>query len=206
LASFPIEENGKIYYPTLSAGIAVAHHLEPLQDALTSAHQAEKKAKGIPGKNALAVIVDKRSGASRVIADTWVGIDYRLQTFIGWHCSNQIPDKAGYELRDLALRLESSQVEKKYDKGDAKAERDYKTERQSLDRAKRFEALRILRRKRAGHGVQEVSDGVLTELDGMLGDMLQRANSEDKTHVVGRLAEELIIARIFAEAVSQAER
>jgi len=62
---FPIDEDGVIRYPTLSAGIAVAHHLEPLQDGLTLARDAEKKAKGIPGKNALAVIVDKRSGASR---------------------------------------------------------------------------------------------------------------------------------------------
>ncbi len=62
---FPIDEDGVIRYPPLSAGIAVAHHLEPLQDGLTLARDAEKKAKGIPGKNALAVIVDKRSGASR---------------------------------------------------------------------------------------------------------------------------------------------
>jgi CRISPR-associated protein Cmr2 len=206
LESFPIEEDGKTYNPTLSAGIAVVHHLEPLQDALTLVRTAEKKAKGIPGKNALAIIVDKRSGAARVIADTWAGIDVRLQTFIGWHSSDQIPDKAGYELRDLALRLESSKVEKRNDKDDTKAEREYKTERKSLDRAKQFEALRILRRKRAGHGVQEVSGGVVTELEGMLGDMLQRANSEDKTHIVGRLAEELIIAKIFAEAVSQAKK
>lgn len=205
LKDFPIED-GEITYPTLSAGIAVAHHLEPLQDALTLAREAEKKAKGIPGKNALAIIVDKRSGVSRVVADTWANIDGRLQTFIGWHCSDQIPDKAGYELRDLALRLEGSRVERRDGKGDAKAEAQYTDEREYLDRAKRSEAIRILRRKRAGHGVQELSGEVLTDLDEILGDMLQRANSEDRTHVVGRLGAELIIAKIFAEAESQSEK
>jgi CRISPR-associated protein Cmr2 len=189
LKDFPIEEDGKINYPTLSSGIAVAHHLEPLQEALTLARDAEKKAKGIPGKSALAVIVDKRSGAARFVADTWASIDDRLQTFIGWHCSDQIPDKAGYELRDLALRLEGSKIETGED-------RDY------LDRAKRAEATRILHRKRAGHGRQEVSDQILSEFE----EMLQSANRGDQRHVVDQLAEELIIAKVFADAVSQAEK
>lgn len=188
LESFQIEEDGKTYYPTLSAGIAVAHHLEPLQDALTLARDAEKKAKGIPGKNALAVIVDKRSGASRVVADTWASIDGRLQTFIGWHCSDQIPDKAGYELRDLALRLEGSRAETNEDKI-------------ALDRAKRSEAIRILHRKRAVHGRQEVGELVLDKLE----NMLQLTNSRDQQLGVGQLADELIIAKVFADAVSQAE-
>jgi CRISPR-associated protein Cmr2 len=186
---FPIDEDGEINYPTLSAGIAVAHHLEPLQDALTLARDAEKKAKGIPGKNALAVIVDKRSGASRAVADTWANIDGRLQTFIEWHCADQIPDKAGYELRDLALRLEGSKVETKEDG-------DY------LDRAKRAEATRILRRKRGGHGREEVGDAVFAEFE----NMLRTANRSDKRHIVDQLADELIIAKVFAEAASQAKK
>jgi CRISPR-associated protein Cmr2 len=184
---FPIEEDGKINYPTLSAGIAVTHHLEPLQDALTLARAAEKKAKGIPGKSALAVIVDKRSGASRFIADTWASIDRRLQTFIGWHCSDQIPDKAGYELRDLALRLEGSKIE-------TEGDRDY------LDRAKLAEATRILHRKRGEHGREDLRDQVLVEFEGML----HSADSGDERHIVDQLANELIIAKVFADAVSQA--
>jgi CRISPR-associated protein Cmr2 len=189
LKEFPIAEDGKINYPTLSAGIAVTHHLEPLQDALTLARKAEKIAKEVPGKNALAVIVDKRSGAPRVIADTWVNIDGRLQTFIEWHCTDQISDKAGYELRDLALRLEGTRVETEKDKD-------------SLDRAKRAEATRILHRKRAGHGRQEVGDPVLAEFESML----QSTNSGDERHIVDQLADELIIAKIFAEAASQAKK
>lgn len=186
---YPIEEDGKINYPTLSAGIAVSHHLEPLQDALNLARQAEKTAKEVPGKNALAVIVDKRSGASRAVADTWANLGGRLQTFIGWHCSDQIPDKAGYGLRDLALRLEGSKIETKED-------RDY------LDRAKRAEATRILHRKRAGHGRQEVADPVLDEFESML----KSAYTGNERHVVDQLANELIVAKIFAEAVAQAEK
>ncbi len=206
LKEFPIRDDGKISYPTLSAGIAVTHHLDPLQDALTLARKAEGMAKDVPGKNALAVIVDKRSGVSRVVADTRTNIDRRLQRFIEWHSTDQIPDKAGYELRDLALRLEGSRVKKKDDGDDAKAEKEYEDEREYLNRAKQSEAIRILRRKRAGHGVQEIGGGVVTELEDMLGDMLRRAHSEDRTNVVGRLGTELIIAKVFAEAMSQAEK
>ena len=49
--------------PTLSAGLAIVHHLEPLSEALTLARKAEKAAKAIPGKNALAVTLSKRSGS-----------------------------------------------------------------------------------------------------------------------------------------------
>jgi CRISPR-associated protein Cmr2 len=39
--------------PTLSVGVAVAHHLNPLSDTLALARSAEKRAKAFPGKNAL---------------------------------------------------------------------------------------------------------------------------------------------------------
>src|SRR5205085_302802 len=109
------------------------------QDALELARKAEKKAKSVNGKNALAVIVDKRSGASRTVAGAWGTIDARLQKFIDWHCADVIPDGAAYQLRDLALRLEGSEAIPDADKED-------------LQKAKRYEAIRILHRKRAAHG------------------------------------------------------
>src|SRR6185295_3245084 len=139
-------------------------------------------------KNALAIIVDKRSGASRVIADTWARIDGRLQTFIRWHCADEIPDKAGYELRYLALQLEGSKAETNEDKV-------------SLTRAKRSEAVSTLQRKRAGHGREEVSAPVLDELEYML----NFTNGADEELAVDQLADELIVAKVFDDAVSQAE-
>jgi len=47
---------------TASVGIAIAHAKAPLQDVVRAAHAAEKRAKKIDGKHALAVTVMKRSG------------------------------------------------------------------------------------------------------------------------------------------------
>jgi hypothetical protein len=47
-----------------SVGIAIAHFKSPLQDAVRAAQAAEKRAKKLPGKAAVAVTVMKRSGES----------------------------------------------------------------------------------------------------------------------------------------------
>ena len=86
--------------PTLSVGIAVTHHLEPMSDALDLARQAEKEAKTT--RNALAVTVSKRSGSDRTVAGAWSTIDEQLETFILFHRHAQIPDGAAYELAKLA--------------------------------------------------------------------------------------------------------
>jgi CRISPR-associated protein Cmr2 len=56
--------------PTLSVGIAVGHVLEPMSILLDLARQAEREAKKA-GRNALAIIVDKRSGGQRRVAASW---------------------------------------------------------------------------------------------------------------------------------------
>jgi CRISPR-associated protein Cmr2 len=56
---------------TASAGIAIGHWLEPLGDLLQSARQAEKRAKQLPGKNAIAVELEPRGGEIvRIVART----------------------------------------------------------------------------------------------------------------------------------------
>jgi CRISPR-associated protein Cmr2 len=190
LDRFKISEKGKTYSPTLSVGIAVAHHLEPLEDALDLARKAEKAAKAVDGKNALAVIVDKRSGISRTLKGTWGTIDTRLNQFVEWHRREEIPDGAAYQLRDLANRLEVS---------DKVADED----REILQRAKIAEAKRILKRK-------EISAEALYKLENFLNgirDVLKKEHlakgNAEKDFVdqsVEVLADELIIAKIFAEA------
>jgi len=140
LASFKVLEDGKETSPTLSVGIVVAHHLEPLSDTLALARAAEKAAKSVPGKNALAVTVSKRSGVDRTVAGTWGTLDQRLERFIALHRTDAIPDGAAYELRDLALRLGF------------------------LEEAMRKEAMRILCRKEAQRGLQPIAKNVLQEL------------------------------------------
>lgn len=144
LASFKVMEDGKETSPTLSVGIVVAHHLEPLSDVLALARATERAAKSVSGKNALAVTVSKRSGVDRTVADSWGKLDQRLEWFIVLHREEAIPDGAGYELRDLALRLGT------------------------LEEAMRKEAVRILRRKEAQRGLQPVASNVLRKLDELI--------------------------------------
>jgi CRISPR-associated protein Cmr2 len=175
LDRFKITEIDRIYSPTLSVGIAVAHHLEPLEDALDLARKAEKAAKAVAGKNALAVIVDKRSGISRTLKGRWGTIDARLNQFVEWHVADEIPDGAAYQLKDLANRLEASEDEK---------------DKAALDRIKIVEAKRILKRKKREGGQHEIRQQTL---DSLFANLQSGISVEE-------LADELIIARIFADA------
>jgi CRISPR-associated protein Cmr2 len=56
---------------TASAGIAIAHHLYPLDAALEAARAAEKLAKKVPDKDAVCVCVLKRSGEAVTVRSKW---------------------------------------------------------------------------------------------------------------------------------------
>jgi len=181
LAGFTFEDHGETVSPTLSVGIVVAHHLEPLADALTLARQAEKAAKAVKGKNALAVTVSKRSGADCTVAGNWGDIDKRLDQFIWLHRDDRIPDGAAYQLRGLAVRLDVA--------NDSPVQADL------LD-VERREAVRILKRKRSQRGKEELDEQVSARLKALVrGGKLS----------VDELANELIVARVFAEATEQAD-
>jgi CRISPR-associated protein Cmr2 len=67
--------------PTLSVGLGIGHVLESMGDLLTLGRAAEKLAKGghLPmglRRNALAVIVDKRSGGTRQWRAQWTGSEF----------------------------------------------------------------------------------------------------------------------------------
>lgn len=176
--------------PTLSVGIAVTHHLEPLEDALEMVRLAERAAKSVDGKNAVAVIVDKRSGTSRIVRGTWGTIDERLKTYIGWHRKDAIPDGAAYELRDLALRLEVPK----------QAAEALKV---NLINAKEKEAIRILKRKNKDFGENVIDDNTVKKLEQFIADIESTRQPEEDAIEI--LADEMIIARIFADAEELAE-
>ncbi len=90
---------------TFSAGIAIVHHLEPLEDALNLARQAEREAKSLDGKNALAITLNKRSGAPRTIVGHWGEIDSRLDQFATHFQNKDLPYGLAYQLRDMFLHL-----------------------------------------------------------------------------------------------------
>ncbi len=60
---------------TASAGVAVVHHLYPLDAALAAAREAERQAKALAGKAAVAVTVLRRSGETRELASPWQALD-----------------------------------------------------------------------------------------------------------------------------------
>lgn len=60
---------------TMSAGIAIAHHLYPLDAALSAARNAEHRAKEVEGKNAVCVRVLKRSGETFDARSPWKVVD-----------------------------------------------------------------------------------------------------------------------------------
>jgi CRISPR-associated protein Cmr2 len=65
----------------VSAGIAVAHFKAPLQDVIRAARAAEHRAKGVPGKAALAVSLLKRSGEITEWTCRWA--DEGLELYAG---------------------------------------------------------------------------------------------------------------------------
>ncbi len=168
LDGFPAE-NGDT--PTLSVGLAVSHHLDSLADALDRARRAEKVAKRVPGKNALAIIFDKRGGAETTVKGTWDVFDTRLNALIDLYSEGAIPHGAAYELRGMSLRLDEERAEGNFPE------------------AIRKEALRILKRKREGGG-EKLSDKTTGQLEGFL-----------KDRKVSDFANELIIAREFDKAM-----
>lgn len=180
LKGFAFKDSGIDYQPTLSVGVVIAHHLEPLQDALTLARKAERTAKKVEGKEALAIILSKRSGVDKTIRGSWQKIDdyepldQRLLNFTQLHRAGDIPDGAAYELRDLFLRLNCEKQEPEYKK---------------LQAAMRKEAVRILGRKKIKN--KNILDALTRDIES------EKASVED-------LANELIVARIFADAFDQA--
>lgn len=159
--------------PTLSVGVAITHHLEPLSSVLDLARQAERVAKRT--RNALAIILSKRSGVDTTICGTWQGgFVVRLERFIELHQTDAFPDGAAFELRDL----------------------DERVGRILPNEALIAEALRILKRKRAQHGQTSLAEADLE----MIKQALEAGMRQQPRWSVNELANELIVAREFARA------
>ena len=168
--------------PTLSVGIAICHHTEPLQDALATMRRAEKEAKSVKGKNALAIILSKRSGTDTTIRGSWTNdrgtgksFGERLEWFIQLHLDDALPDGVAYELSDLWFRLRElpNQI------------------------PMRKEAVRILQRKRSNQGLNKVSKEILGKIESLI--MSQEFSLE-------AVANEIIVARDFKNAYNQANK
>jgi len=88
--------------PTLSVGIAIGHFLENLEDLLEYGRAAEKAAKGVPGKDALAVHLHKRGGSPIKIASRWeTEPEQRLTLYAELMQEQALPSKLPYDLMKL---------------------------------------------------------------------------------------------------------
>ncbi len=172
--------DGNTPSPTLSVGIAIVHHLDPLSDALALVRKAEKAAKSLVNKKALAITVSKRSGIDTTVKGHWDALDNRLCYWTKLLYDKQLPHGVAYELRNLALRFSSKDPR----------------EQESFIPILQIEAARILARKRAKYGQEAIDKKVVTYVKELLGypDKKQTVTVED-------LANEIIVARVFADAL-----
>lgn len=167
---FSFMENGVTKSPTFSTGIAVVHHLDPLSDSLELARSAEKKAKDVPGKDALAITVSKRSGVDRTIFASRTELADRLEKMTGFLYAKQIGKGSAYELQELHRLLGESGISVEAIKG---------------------EALRIIKRKR-----ESQSDHALEErVQDQFSEWIKASQIS-----IANLAQELIVAGVFADA------
>ena len=169
------DENGEEIYPTLSTGIVVAHHLMPLSDVLSMARGAEKEAKGVEGKNGLAVTISKRGGVERTIQGKWKDLYARLHKLIEFTRTGAISAGTAYELQELHRFLVQTNVPVDGLVG---------------------EALRIVMRKRESGGERVISKHVRVAFHQWL--VQDNISSND-------LAMEMIVAQMFASVADLVE-
>jgi CRISPR-associated protein Cmr2 len=190
LAPFLYEGNKS---PTLSVGIAVAHHLDSLRETLNLARSAEKQAKAMQGKNALAIRVSKRSGEERAVVGHWGKLDNQITRLIQFYRDSYIPEGMSYELRTQARRLAGPASDK------------------DLQQALWAETERILQRKLSirqktrGQQSDEDTKKIVKALLAMLGEEDQQGQLDISLSRVEEFATELMVARTFADAMELAE-
>ncbi len=99
-------------YPTLSAGLAIGHLMEPLGSLRARAGRAEHLAKGdgLPSgqtRNALAIVLGVRSGGELVWRANWddAAAFAALEAFTDAYRDGRLPSRAAYDLRAIDRRL-----------------------------------------------------------------------------------------------------
>jgi CRISPR-associated protein Cmr2 len=159
---------------TLSVGVAIGHFMESLEDLLEYGRAAEKDAKGVEGKDALAVHLRKRGGAPIRLRAKWTdGPDERIMGYARLMLAGAIPSKLPYDLRKLA------DIYKNWPP-------------KTVATALRQDVARLIRDKQPRSGRQymaQIEETLLTRLTD--GSSLRR------------FAEELLVARQIAAALKQ---
>jgi CRISPR-associated protein Cmr2 len=87
---------------TASVGIAIAHHLYPLDAALEATREAEKIAKRVDGKAAVAVRVIKRSGEAVTMRSKWDSMGGIFDELVRHFAEKRLSSRFAYDLSERA--------------------------------------------------------------------------------------------------------
>jgi CRISPR-associated protein Cmr2 len=90
---------------TLSAGVAIFHALDALDEAIQAARHAEKTAKKVDGKNAVCIVVQHRSGAPVSAVDKWDRMLELLDRIDRAYRADQLSFGFAHELAGLLARV-----------------------------------------------------------------------------------------------------
>jgi CRISPR-associated protein Cmr2 len=173
-------KTGEGKWPTLSVGVAIGHFMENLEDLLEYARAAEKAAKKVEGKDALAVHLHKRGGSPIRVRGRWTDRPAnRLIRYAQLIQEEAIPGKLPYDLRALADLYAGWRSDAKGDK-------------QQLAEAIKSDVLRVIRDKQPRSGRRHMA-----EIEGLL-------NAVNDVADLRRLAAELLVARQIAPSLRQA--
>ncbi|MGC1378212.1 MAG: type III-B CRISPR-associated protein Cas10/Cmr2 [Anaerolineales bacterium] len=169
--------------PSLSVGLAIAHHLTPLSDVLEQARNAEKAAKKVKDKNGLVISMSKRGGSERLVTGKLPELSGRMETLIGYSRPNKdgkvaISHGAAYELEELQRRLDIPDLDKK-------------ALREMLEK----EAIRIIGRKRESGGDEKMKEETRQKFEDWF---------KDENLSLNELAGEMVIAAELAKAYEMA--
>jgi CRISPR-associated protein Cmr2 len=89
---------------TISAGAAIVHEMEPLDEAREMARVAKKTAKDLRGKNALCMTEAPRSGAPVTVAGHWDWMLPTLRDVVTAYAEKRLSYGFGHELWDVLNR------------------------------------------------------------------------------------------------------
>jgi len=168
--------------PTLSVGIAIGHFMENLEDLLDYGRAAEKAAKKVEGKDALAVHLHKRGGSPVTIASPWKNNpETRLCQFANLMITGIIPTRLPYELRSMAIH--------------------YKNWADNADLAIRQDLYRLISKK-TSRGVETVRQALEPYLKATCSSKSDDSPAMSPSKLM-MFARELLIARQLATALKQ---
>ncbi|MEO7018999.1 MAG: type III-B CRISPR-associated protein Cas10/Cmr2 [Ktedonobacteraceae bacterium] len=199
-----VGQNGQT--PSLSVGVAIAHHLDSLHSVRQLAKRAEDRAKGLTGKNALSITLSKSSGDDYHIVGHWKDLDRSLQQLIDFYGKEAIPMGTAYELRDLLLRLGSPTFETNKSMAEVMAQDAQRILQRKLNvppgkfQPAQIKEIKCFFQARLDSEQEQQSDGEQKQAQPVNGSAQQSDGESIKPVSLEAFINELIVAKTLADA------